>query len=53
MGKRNLKITGRTLLIVENGVGDRAGEALQDAGIEILKKPFSFDELLQALGSIK
>ena len=53
MGKRNLKITGRTLLIVENGVWDRAGAAIQGAEIEILKKPFSFDELLQVLGSMK
>ena len=47
--EKNLSISGRTLLIVENGVGDGAGGHSTDQQRVVLKKPFSLDELLKAL----
>ena len=47
--EKNLNVTGQTLLIVENGVGDGTGGYSTDQQRVVLKKPFSLDELLKAL----
>jgi PAS domain S-box-containing protein len=51
--KKNLGVSGRTLLIVENEEGDGAGAGRSNQGMVILKKPFSFDELLHVLDHMK
>ena len=47
VGSRKEKATDRILLIVDNGTPERI-EQSAGSGFQVIRKPFSFDELLEA-----